>query len=145
MDFKDIEELAGILNEYPVTEILVESKGKKVHLRKGAVIKTAPLATNEAPFTKDDSLTEGMSASGHDDDIDPTCLLTSKFVGIFHHAKPTVRVGTVIKTGQTVGNVESMKVLNEVVADMGGQVVEVLVEEGAPIDYGAELFRILPS
>jgi oxaloacetate decarboxylase alpha subunit len=144
MDLKEIEELAGLLNEFPVTEILIQSKGKKAHLIKGAFERTAPLVSVDTESRVETQDAPPIPRTEHED-FDPTYVLTSKLVGIFHHTKPTVRVGAVIQSGQTIGNVESMKVLNEVVAETGGQVVEVLVEEGAPIDYGAELFRILPS
>jgi biotin carboxyl carrier protein len=76
---------------------------------------------------------------------DTSIILSSEMVGHFHHANPPIRVGSTIKEGQVVGNVESMKLMNEVVAESAGQVVEVLIEDGEPVDYGRQLFRIVPK
>ena len=63
-------------------------------------------------------------------------------VGIFHHAEPPLPYAAVVAPGQVVGSIESMKLMNEVLAEAGGRVTEVLVEDGAPVEYGQALFRL---
>ena len=66
-------------------------------------------------------------------------------VGLFRHATPPVGYGALVTPGQVVGNIESMKVLNDVPAAEGGRVADVFVEEGAPVEYGQPLFRLVPE
>jgi acetyl-CoA carboxylase biotin carboxyl carrier protein len=77
-------------------------------------------------------------------------LISSPFVGTFYrapapHAPPFVDVGTVVKKGQTLCIVEAMKLMNEIESEVAGKVVEILVENGTPVEFGQKLFRVLPA
>ncbi|MFG2052738.1 acetyl-CoA carboxylase biotin carboxyl carrier protein [Micromonospora sp. NPDC048930] len=70
-------------------------------------------------------------------------------VGTFYRspepgAAPFVAVGDVVRPGQVVGIVEAMKLMNEVTADQAGRVVEVLVEDGKPVEYDQPLIALEP-
>nr|MDQ2688378.1 biotin/lipoyl-binding protein [Armatimonadota bacterium] len=69
-------------------------------------------------------------------------LLTAPMVGLFHHLSQPVRYGGLITPGEVVGSIESMKLMTDVPAQQGGRVVEVLVEDGGPVEYGQALFRL---
>ena len=74
-------------------------------------------------------------------------VITAHLVGIFHRwAKPRggvlVAVGDHIKAGQLVGTIESLNVINEVESAYAGEVVEILVQEGQPVEYGQHLIVI---
>jgi acetyl-CoA carboxylase biotin carboxyl carrier protein len=76
--------------------------------------------------------------------------ITSPFVGTFYRAASPetanfVEVGSVVKKGQTLCIVEAMKLMNEIESELGGTVVEVLVENGKSVEYGQKLFLIRPS
>ncbi|MCW3815221.1 acetyl-CoA carboxylase biotin carboxyl carrier protein [Micromonospora sp. DR5-3] len=71
-------------------------------------------------------------------------------VGTFYRspepgAAPFVAVGDLVRPGQVVGIVEAMKLMNEVTADQAGQVVEVLVEDGKPVEYDQPLVALEPQ
>ena len=53
-----------------------------------------------------------------------------------------VEMGTVVKKGQTLCILEAMKLMNEVDCDFNGKVVDILVENGQPVEYGEPLFKI---
>jgi acetyl-CoA carboxylase biotin carboxyl carrier protein len=77
-------------------------------------------------------------------------LVKSPIVGTFYaspspEAPPFVKVGDVVQTGQVVCIVEAMKLMNEIEADQGGEVVGVLVENGQPVEYGQTLFALRPA
>ena len=57
-------------------------------------------------------------------------------------AEPFVKVGSEIKSGQTLCIVEAMKLMNEIEADVAGTIVEVLGENGKPVEYGDRLFKV---
>jgi acetyl-CoA carboxylase biotin carboxyl carrier protein len=56
-----------------------------------------------------------------------------------------VEVGDRIRTGQTVCIIEAMKLMNEIEAEVSGTVIEVLVQNGEPVEYGQPLMRINPE
>jgi acetyl-CoA carboxylase biotin carboxyl carrier protein len=71
-------------------------------------------------------------------------------VGTFYRApapdeSPYVEVGDRIGTGQTVCIIEAMKLMNEIEADVSGQVMEIVVANGEPVEYGQTLLWVDPS
>ncbi|MDH7570878.1 MAG: hypothetical protein QHJ73_14965 [Armatimonadota bacterium] len=76
-------------------------------------------------------------------------VIRSHLVGIFHSLGPKiatpVQAGMVVREGQPLGAIESVGMMYDVVADGDGTVLEVLVEDGQPVEYGQELFRVLPA
>ena len=74
-------------------------------------------------------------------------LVTSPLVGTFYAAPsqdlpPYVQVGDKVKKGQVLAIVEAMKLMNEIESDFGGEIAEIYVENGQPVEYGQKLFRI---
>ena len=77
-------------------------------------------------------------------------LVKSPIVGTFYRAgspdaKPFVSPGDRVSKGQVMCIVEAMKLMNEIEADIDGEVMDVLVSNGQPVEYGEPLFRIRPS
>ncbi|WGV28650.1 acetyl-CoA carboxylase biotin carboxyl carrier protein [Halotia branconii] len=76
--------------------------------------------------------------------------MVSPMVGTFYSAPapsepPFVEVGDRIKVGQTVCIIEAMKLMNEIEAEVSGQIVEILVQNGSPVEFGQQLVRIKPE
>jgi len=79
-----------------------------------------------------------------------TFTVNSPFVGTFYRSAspenpPFVDVGTVVKKGQVLCIVEAMKLMNEIEAEQPGRLVEVLIQNGSPVEYGEALFRFEPA
>jgi acetyl-CoA carboxylase biotin carboxyl carrier protein len=77
-------------------------------------------------------------------------VIKSPIVGTFYagpspDSKPFVQVGDFVEAGQTVCIVEAMKLMNEIEADISGEVVRVLIENGQPVEYGEPLFALRPA
>jgi acetyl-CoA carboxylase biotin carboxyl carrier protein len=77
-------------------------------------------------------------------------LVKSPIVGTFYAARspdavPFVKVGDHVKAGQTICIIEAMKLMNEIEADAAGEVAQVLVENGQPVEYGQPLFALRPT
>ncbi len=77
-------------------------------------------------------------------------LIKSPIVGTFYAApspgaEPFTKVGEHIEAGQVVCIIEAMKLMNEIEADLGGEVVQVFLESGLPVEYGEPLFAIRPA
>lgn len=76
--------------------------------------------------------------------------ITSPMVGTFYRAPapdapPYVEVGSQVSQGQTLCILEAMKLMNELEAEAGGEIREILVENAEPVEYGQVLFRIAPN
>jgi acetyl-CoA carboxylase biotin carboxyl carrier protein len=76
--------------------------------------------------------------------------IKSPIVGTFYaasspEAAPFVKVGDRIEVGRVVCIIEAMKLMNEIEADVGGEVAQVLIESGQPVEYGETLFAIRPA
>jgi acetyl-CoA carboxylase biotin carboxyl carrier protein len=86
-------------------------------------------------------------------EVEPSAGLTyvrAPMIGTFYQAPgpgepPFVRVGDVIEAGGQVGILEAMKLMNPIEAELGGRVVEILVEDGKPVEYDQPLFTFAPA
>jgi acetyl-CoA carboxylase biotin carboxyl carrier protein len=82
--------------------------------------------------------------------VDHTFTVNSPFVGTFYRSAspdnpPFVEVGAVVKKGQVLCIVEAMKLMNEIEAERPGRLVEALIQNGSPVEYGEALFRFEPA
>ncbi|MDW7982196.1 MAG: acetyl-CoA carboxylase biotin carboxyl carrier protein [Thermomicrobium sp.] len=81
---------------------------------------------------------------------EPLHTIVAPMVGTFYAAPrpgadPFVRIGDHVEPGQVVAIIEAMKVMNEIVAERAGTIVEILVENGQPVEYGQPLMRLQPD
>jgi acetyl-CoA carboxylase biotin carboxyl carrier protein len=79
-----------------------------------------------------------------------TFTVNSPFVGTFYRAASPdtpsfAEVGQVVKKGQVLCIVEAMKLMNEIEAEQPGRLIEALVQNGSPVEYGEALFRFEPA
>ena len=76
--------------------------------------------------------------------------ITSPMVGTFYRAaapgeEPFVEVGNNVKVGQTICILEAMKLMNEIESEFNAEIIEILVENGTPVEFGQVLMRVKPS
>lgn len=134
MDIDSVARLVAVLNEYPVSEIAVEEAGRRIHVRRSVSAVPAPSLPGEPPKPPSEALP-----------TEEAYTLTAGMVGLFHHTEPPVGHAQVVAPGQTVGGIEAMKLVTDVIVETGGRVIEVLIEDGAPVEYGQPLFRLAPD
>jgi len=144
MQLEQIEELAVLLRDHPISEIEITRQESRIHLKKGAAVSMAAAPSAVSGPATVEAVHESATSTASDA-VDNSVIVASEIVGHFHHVNPPIRGGSTVKEGQTIGNVESMKLINEIKSEVGGQVAEVLIEEGEPVDYGRQLFRIVPK
>ena len=143
MTLETIEQIVALLKDYPVSEIALEQDGQRLVVRKPLVPVPPPAPPAPEPIAEaaapemTDAEVSGIAAE--------PVLLTATMVGLFHHATPPVSYGALVALGQVIGSIESIKVMNDVPAAERGRVVDVFVEEGAPVEYGQTLFRLSPE
>ena len=106
----------------------------------------APAALPAAPAAQPAAAPAGPAPALVESD-DATEPLASPMVGTFYRApspdaEPFVSVGDPVGDDTTICVIEAMKVLNEIKAEMNGRIVEILVENGEPVEFGQPLFRV---
>lgn len=99
---------------------------------------TAPAATQAAPVPV-------PPAPAADEHIIKSPIVGTFYAGPSPEAGPFVRTGDLVEAGQTVCIIEAMKLMNEIEADISGEVARVLVENGQPVEYGEPLFALRPT
>jgi acetyl-CoA carboxylase biotin carboxyl carrier protein len=156
----DVDKLKAILTALDGTEVtrLTWVSGQEtLDLRLGhPPPRSAPMAAPPAPAPVTQSHPAPASAApaaapvSKPADEKKTFTVNSPFVGTFYRsASPDspvfVDVGQVVKKGQVLCIVEAMKLMNEIEAEQPGRLIEVLVQNGSPVEYGEPLFRLEPA
>lgn len=148
-DFDDIERMVEFMDTHGLEEFELEQEGRRVRLRKAfhspaiGVERDEPVSVTSVPGT------ESSDSLGTRDN-DGFVVVKSPIVGTFFRApdpdaEPFVDVGSSIKRGQVLCLIEAMKLMNEIDAEVSGEIVSIFVENGQPVQYGEPLFAIKPT
>ncbi len=155
---EQLRELVTILNKTDITELTLESGDLRLSIRKSetkvAAVPTNVLVATEpsAPVVIEPVPHSVPSHSATVADSLPSRKLieiTSPMVGTFYRSPapdepPFIELGDVVKKGNTVCIIEAMKLMNEIEAESAGKIVEILVENTQPVEYGQILMRLEP-
>ena len=144
VDANLIRELAKLLEETGLTEIEVEHDGQRVRVARGGVAQTIGAPGSAAPMTA--SAAVAPSPPPADPSKHPG-LVTSPMVGTAYlspepKAPPFVEVGSKVATGDTLMIIEAMKTMNQIPAPRAGTVVQILVSDTQPVEFGEPLMII---
>jgi len=141
MNLDLVEQIVALMGEYPVSEITMEQDGRRVCVRRplGAV---PPAPAASPAFASAAAPPMPAAEAPPERAYEEARQLLAPMVGIFHHADPPLPYAAAVRSGQVIGYIESMKLMNDVVAEESGRVTDVLVEDGAPVEYGQALFRL---
>ncbi len=157
VDLDQIRELIDLLIEKDVSELAIEREGVRVRIRRGIAEIGAPLApvhvvsAPAAAIPASESPTAGDEAAPADEAGYEDCfIVTSPMVGTFYRsAEPDAdafaEVGAEVAEGDTLCIVEAMKLMNEIVAEAGGEVAAIFVDNAEPVEFGQRLFAIRSS
>ena len=147
IDHALIHELTKLLDETGLTEIEIEQDGQRVRVARGAVaMAPAPAAQPVAIIApQPQPVTEPASIP-----LDPSKhpgVVISPMVGTAYGApepgaKPFIDVGQAVKVGDTLLIIEAMKTMNQIPAPRAGTVIQILFEDGQPVEFGEPLVII---
>ncbi|HEY5237580.1 MAG TPA: acetyl-CoA carboxylase biotin carboxyl carrier protein subunit [Rhizomicrobium sp.] len=137
IDADAIRALAALLTETNLTDIEIEENGKRIRVSRRAVQAFAPAPTHAAPSEAPAPKREGPAVGA----------VTSPMVGTVYAspepgAQPFVKVGDIVKEGDTLLIVEAMKTMNPILAPRGGTISEICVSDAQPIEFGQTLLII---
>jgi acetyl-CoA carboxylase biotin carboxyl carrier protein len=153
IDLKQLKELMRALKQFEISEVEIEKNGERIKLCRTSdgvgyhsPVSVAPPAIMASIPGYAPSQSGAPKHESIEDDAS-THYVTSPFVGTFYEASSPnapafVKVGSEIKPGQPLCIVEAMKLMNEIEADVAGTILEVLVENGKPVEYGDKLFKV---
>ena len=136
MNESDIRKYANLMSELGLTGLEVTENDRVVRLERNPAPQTAaPVQTIQVGDVPQSAANEDLIE------------ISSPMVGVFYaapaeDADPYVQVGDRVKKGQTLCIVEAMKLMNEIVAETDGQIVEICAQNGQVVDFGCPLFRI---
>ena len=136
MNESDIRKYANLMSELGLTGLEVTENDRVVRLERNPAPQTAaPVQTVQVGDVPQSAANEDLIE------------ISSPMVGVFYaapaeDADPYVQVGDRVKKGQTLCIVEAMKLMNEIVAETDGQIVEICAQNGQVVDSGCPLFRI---
>ncbi|MGB3574459.1 MAG: acetyl-CoA carboxylase biotin carboxyl carrier protein [Phormidesmis sp.] len=164
MNFNELRELVATLNQTDIAELTLKNTEFELTLRKAAALQpdvvvsptpAAPVVPVTPTTSAMQTLPGPMSAPGFERPPAPvvdTSLveIKSPMVGTFYRSPAPdedvfVEVGDRIQSGQTVCIIEAMKLMNELEAEISGEIVDILVENAAPIEFGQPLMKVRPS
>ncbi len=149
MNIKEMKEMIQLMNENNLTEIELEKDGLKVRLKKGSggssdqVIYHETRPSNLAPRAQEVALEAAKPVVAPSKAI----LVKSPMVGTYYSAPapdapPFLQPGSQVEVGQVICIIEAMKLMNEIKSEVRGKVVELLVNNGDPVEFGQPLFRV---
>jgi acetyl-CoA carboxylase biotin carboxyl carrier protein len=158
IDITQLRELLNAIAQTDIAELTLKSEDFELTVKKGmAAMPLMPVATATQPLGAPPPVASvPPPASAPEAAAAPPATdvkaveITSPMVGTFYRSpapdeSPFVDVGDRVRLGQTVCIIEAMKLMNEIEAEVAGQVLEVLVENGQPVEYGQPLMRIQTS
>jgi acetyl-CoA carboxylase biotin carboxyl carrier protein len=143
IDHEVIRELARLLEETGLTEIAIEQGGVSIRVARN-VAAGPPLGHQTAMPT---ALPAVATAPAPLDPTQHPGLVASPMVGTAYRAaepgaRPFVEIGSRVKAGETLVIIEAMKTMNQIPAPRAGTVIQILVEDGQPVEYGEPLMII---
>ncbi len=153
IDLGYLKDLSEFLKDSDISELEIEKDGIRVKIKKSSTQTSYGLRrihetlTTAIPSMSVNKSTPAITAEVTEDKY---FTVRSPIVGTFFRSatpggEPYVNAGDVVKKGQILCIVEAMKLMNEIESEINGRVVEVLVEDGQPVEYSEPLYKIEPA
>ncbi|MGK7393170.1 MAG: acetyl-CoA carboxylase biotin carboxyl carrier protein [Candidatus Cyclobacteriaceae bacterium M3_2C_046] len=158
MKIKEIRELLDYIAQSGMDEVNIETEEIKLSVKKNSshskqseeqpqslVTQPRPVETSYATEALSPEETQPKETKE-----DKFVTIKSPMIGTFYMAanpesEPFVKIGDMVRSGQTVCIIEAMKLFNEIESEVSGKIVKVLVENSSPVEYDQPLFLVDPS
>jgi acetyl-CoA carboxylase biotin carboxyl carrier protein len=156
LDLKQIKQIIDLMKRSELTEFAVEEEGFKLKIRRGTnglpVVsggRTLDTGVAQPDAGSNSAIPVSSATSGGEESKDESDVIyiKSPMVGTFYRSaspesKPFAEEGAKVVENTVVCIIEAMKIMNEIQAEIKGSVLEVLVENGQPVEYGQRLFKV---
>src|SRR5437763_8792328 len=156
MDLEQLKQILDLVRAHELSEFEVEQDGLKLKIRRNAagvpvvtlpgLAANAPVAAAAPAASAAPAAVPPASAEASDEDLE-LAVVKSPIVGTFYRspepgAPSFVEIGGQVKKGQVLCIIEAMKLMNEIDSEYDGEIANVYVESGQPVQYGERLFAI---
>lgn len=154
MNIKEIKELVRILDGTDIVEFSFENEGSKISIKKGldnvqhisSHIPAVHVPVTAIPAAPVPAVVSQTTEAGEELGANQV-YITAPMVGTFYKsaspdAEPYVQVGDMVDNGQVVCIIEAMKLMNEIESEYHGKIVEVLVSDAQPVEFGQPLYIV---
>jgi acetyl-CoA carboxylase biotin carboxyl carrier protein len=145
-ELSELRRLIRLVQRTGIGELEVSSGGRTVRISAlpGVSAPTASVSPAGPAAPESSGTAGGAGATDH------LAAITSPLVGTFYRAPAPgadayVETGTMVEVGQTVCIIEAMKLMNEIESEVKGRIVQVLVENAQPVEFGQKLFLVEPA
>lgn len=154
MDINEIKKLIKVFENADVTELSIQEGDLKIKMSKNGTkssnVSSVLPPSYEIPAPMPQSAVAKPKDEGKDDTDENLHIIKSPIVGTFYRAPapdadPYVQVNDSVSDGTVLCIVEAMKLMNEIECDISGKIVQILVEDGTPVEFNQPLFKIEKS
>jgi acetyl-CoA carboxylase biotin carboxyl carrier protein len=141
MDLRKLKTLIDLVSESNISELeITEAEGKVRIVKASGAVALPPMAGSMAVPPSSGAAPAAVAPA-----VPAAKTIKSPMVGTFYRApspgaKPFVEIGSAVKPGEPVCIIEAMKIMNEIEADIGGKISEILCENGQAVEFGQPLF-----
>ena len=153
VNFNELRDLLLAVNETDISELILEDDSFKMTMRRGVLpmMVAMPPVTSPSIGTYETAAPTMVTTGGPSTSLPPVdhklFEIKSPIVGTFYRAPspddtPFVEIGDRIRVGQGICIVEAMKVMNEIEAEVSGEVIEILVDNFQPVEFDQVLMRV---
>ncbi len=154
MELKEIKEIIDLVSEKGFTEFELEKRDFKLKICSPSSQPQKASTTRQVEIVKQEALPAVVDIQEPKVTIQKEVKvekalhkINSPIVGTFYRAPsptadPFVKVGSQVKPGSVLCIIEAMKLMNEIESDVAGEIVEIYVENGQPVEYGQSLFGV---
>lgn len=150
MEFESIKELVKLFDKSSLSKLRVHKEDFSIDLEKssGEVVYTQ--VAKQTPILQQinaEAAAQKPTTQSAAPEVKPGEIVTSPMVGTFYKAPspdspPYSKVGEIVKKGKQLCIIEAMKIMNEIEAEYDCKILEILVEDGQPVEYDMPLFRV---
>jgi len=146
LDHQQLRELISLLGDSDIQELKLEGDDFRLELRRNLPASQPQVVMQAPPAIAPVAAVSPAAAAVRGDLVE----ITAPMVATFYRSPAPgessfVELGARISVGQTVCILEAMKLMNELEAEVSGEVVEILVENGTPVEFGQVLMRVKPG
>ncbi|MEK7849276.1 MAG: acetyl-CoA carboxylase biotin carboxyl carrier protein [Candidatus Omnitrophota bacterium] len=160
MNIKEIKEMVNLMNENNLTELEVEKEGMRIRLKKGpsGEISMESLRNNaslppratEQPSAYSNPSLPIKETTAQNAVPAKTAEIKSPMVGTFYRTPSPespafVEINQEIEVGQVICIIEAMKLMNEIKSEIKGKIIDILIDNAEPVEFGQPLFLIEPA
>jgi acetyl-CoA carboxylase biotin carboxyl carrier protein len=142
-DIERIRKIIELMEQHDLCEVDLQQGGEKIKLNRGSSLPAFTAAPVPVAAPTAQPAADSASGSG-------TIMINAPMVGTFYvratpDSEPFVKLGDRVHEETVVCIVEAMKVFNEIPAECSGKIVEILINDQEPVDFGKPMFRVQPD